>query len=233
MIDLEKMRHWWRTLRGAEDMRNRPVTQIPKAELMEYLPDNPVIVEAGAHLGVDTVELARQWPSGIVHAFEPVPALFKELELRTRRFANVRRWKQALSDRNGRHLLFISEGSSDGSSSLLEPEKHLEVHPDVIFERRIEVDTVTLDQWAAENAVPRIDFLWLDLQGMEPAVLQASPNVLGQIRALHAEVSLMPVYSGCILYPEFRRWMAAHGFRVVRELLPYSDMGNVLFVRES
>lgn len=210
-----------------------PDAQIPKKTIARYLPKAPVIVEAGAHTGVDTIELARQWPKGVVHAFEPVPALFDQLEDRTRSLVNVRRSRLALSDRAGKQVLHLSEGASDGSSSLLPPERHLEVHPEVRFEKRIEVDTVTLDGWAEQQGIDRIDFLWLDMQGMEPAVLRASPRMLARVRAIHTEVSLMPVYAQSVLYPEFRAWMETQGFEVAREVLPYPDMGNVLFVRRS
>ena len=228
MRGLGRLKTLWTRLTGAPVPT---VMQVAKAELARYLSMNPVIVEAGAHIGVDTEELARQWPGGVVYAFEPVPALFAELERRTGVLANVRRSRQALSDRDGRQIIHLSGGASDGSSSLLVPERHLEVHPDVRFEERIEVEAVTLDRWAHEQAVEQVDLLWLDMQGMEAAVLRASPKVLAQVRAVHTEVSLMPVYGGAILYPEFRSWMEAQGFRVEREILPYPDMGNVLFVR--
>lgn len=223
----------WARLSGVPAAPSPVVMQVAKAELARYLPANPVIVEAGAHVGCDTEELARQWPGGVVYAFEPVPALFSELERRTRMLPNVHRSRQALSDLNGSQTLHLSKGASDGSSSLLMPDKHLEVHPGVSFEEHIKVDAVTLDQWAQDQAIGRVDFLWLDMQGIEAAVLRASPKVLAQVRAVHTEVSLMPVYAGAIMYPEFRAWMDEQGFRVEREILPYPDMGNVLFVRRS
>ena len=221
----------WARMSGRPSVPAPPVMQVTKAELARYLPEHPVIVEAGAHVGCDTEELARQWPDGLVYAFEPVPALFTELERRTCELPNVYRSRQALSDRNGRQIFHLSEGGSDGSSSLLMPDQHLEVHPDVRFERSIDVEAVTLDRWAQDQAVRRVDFLWLDMQGMEAAVLRASPKVLAQVRAVHTEVSLIPVYAGTVLYPEFRAWMEEQGFTVAREILPYPDMGNVLFVR--
>jgi len=40
-----------------------------------YLPANPVIIEAGAFNGSDTIKLAKKWPQATIHAFEPVPAI--------------------------------------------------------------------------------------------------------------------------------------------------------------
>ncbi|MFA6962996.1 MAG: FkbM family methyltransferase [Opitutaceae bacterium] len=209
-----------------------PLAQVSKSELAKYLPDNPVIIEAGAHTGVDTLELALQWPYGTIHAFEPVPELFSQLERKTLGMPNVRLSKLALSDRSGPQVLHLSGGASDGSSSLLAPDHHLEVHPDVLFDQRIEVNAVTLDEWwEREAASSRVDFLWLDMQGIEPAVLRAAPKILSQVRLVHTEVSLIPVYKNSVLYPEFRGWMEEQGFVVAKEMLPFPDMGNVLFIR--
>jgi hypothetical protein len=40
------------------------------------------------------------------------------------------------------------------------------------------------------------------------------------------------MYEGAPLYPEFRGRMEGCGFRVAREELSSSDMGNVVFVRQ-
>ena len=44
--------------------------------IAQFLPENPVILEAGAHVGTDTVEMVNLWPKCTVYAFEPVPELF-------------------------------------------------------------------------------------------------------------------------------------------------------------
>jgi FkbM family methyltransferase len=210
---------------------SEPPIQISKVELCQYLPASPVIIEAGAHNGTDTVELAQLWSHGSVHAFEPVPSLFLELRNKTKNLGNVFCYPLALAPQKGRQRLNLSGGVSDGSSSLLEPALHRTFHPEVTFESNIEVEAVTLDSWAEDHAIGKVDLMWLDLQGMEPAVLRSSPRILSEVKVVHTEVSLAAVYAGTELYPQFRAWMESQGFSVVQEFLPYPDMGNVLFVR--
>lgn len=207
--------------------------QVAKADLARFLPEDPLIVEAGAYRGQDTIEMAQQWPKGKIHAFEPVPALFDELKKNTASFSNVQVWPYALAAESGRRWLHLSSGGSDGSSSLMTPARHREFHPQVDFRSQIEVEAVNLDDWALRHEIDRVDFLWLDLQGGEPAVLRSAPRTLCSARAVHAEVSLEVCYEGTELYAEFRTWMEMQHFVVTRELLPYPDMGNVLFVRKS
>ncbi len=213
-------------------VRRSSVGEIPKAYFVPFLPDNPVIVEAGAHAGLDTLELARLWKKGIVHAFEPVPDLYRRLRTRTRWQRNVMTYPLALGAHDGFARFFVSSGASDASSSLLEPKEHLVDHPGVSFSRQIEVRVTTLDSWAATHGIERVDFLWLDMQGFELSVLQAAPLILSKVCAIYTEVFLKESYFKVPLYEEVRTWLAEQGFRVEREVLPWIDAGNVLFVRE-
>jgi FkbM family methyltransferase len=151
---------------------------IPKKYFMQFFPKNPVILEAGAHKGKDTVEMARLWPHGKIHAFEPVPVLFEKLIKATKKFQNVYCYQLALSDNFGLQPMFISRGASDGSSSLLPPKEHLRSYPKVFFDEQVEVKITTLDNWAKENDIKNIDFMWLDLQGMELKVLKSGSTIL-------------------------------------------------------
>lgn len=205
--------------------------EIPKSFIRKFLPDAPVIIEAGAHVGIDTLEMSRVWPKGSIHAFEPVPDIFAKLAENTKGLRNVKLYPCALGAATGTARIFVSGGTSDGSSSLLEPKEHLTEHPEVHFNSRIEIPVMTLDDWSEKYGVRNAHLLWLDMQGNELAAMKAGERILGTVMAIHIEVSLKEVYRGVPLYPEVRQWLEARGFKVVREELPWPDMGNVLFVR--
>lgn len=206
---------------------------IEKSFIEQFLPNNPIILEAGAHIGVDTVEMATRWPNSTIYAFEPVPNLFNRLKKITCSYKNIICFDYALDKKNGLSNMFISSGSSDGSSSLLEPKEVLNAHPTVYFDKDVIVKTITLDEWAKKYDVTHIDFMWLDLQGSELDVLKASPHILKTVLAIYTEVSLIETYHGAPLYTELRKWLEEQGFFVIREELPWKDMGNVLFARKN
>lgn len=140
--------------------------KISKRYIKKYLPDNPVIIDAGANNGSDSIEMTRMYSKKAkVYAFEPLPLAFKELQRNIRRYKNIKAFQVALSNKNGEQELHVSSGASNGSSSLLKPETHLQDHPDVLFIEKIKVKTVTLDEWAIQNNINCVDFLWFDLQG--------------------------------------------------------------------
>jgi FkbM family methyltransferase len=226
--------HWWPLIKmkiigTCEKFLGKGV--LPKKYFIRFLPENPVILEAGAHRGKDTVEMAKMWPAGTIHAFEPVPSLFKKLEDSTRNLKNVHCYQLALGNNPGEEVMYVSSGSSDGSSSLLPPKEHLNVFPTVYFDSKIPVTTTTLDAWAESNNIRKIDFMWLDLQGMELNVLKSGTNILRTVTAIYTEVSGIEAYKEQTLYSDLAEWLVSNGFRIEREVVENSS-GNVFFLRK-
>jgi FkbM family methyltransferase len=205
---------------------------IPKNRLKKFIPANAVIIDAGAHIGADSVELARMFPSASIHCFEPVPDIYSFLLHNTRKCGNIKCYDIALSSENGNFKMYVSSGGSDASSSLHKPADHLVDHADTSFEKEIQVQTKSLDDWARDNNITKVDFLWLDMQGHELEVLKASTKILPTVKAIHSEVSLKQTYENAPLYKDYKTWLEGKGFRVEIEAIPKgADMGNVLFVR--
>jgi 2-O-methyltransferase len=220
-------------LRQQADLRGLELPekgQIRKDQIKRFLPPAPVVVEAGAHVGVDTVAMARRWKGSTVHAFEPVPALYRRLAARARRYPNVSTYALALAARSGEVLMNVSGGRSDASSSILAPLEHLRLHPDVTFDELVTVPATTLDEWAGEHGV-QPDLLWLDAQGAELQILQSGAATLRRVSAVYTEVSVVHNYAGGVLYPELASWLGARGFEPVIERIAWADGGNVLFAR--
>jgi FkbM family methyltransferase len=226
--------HWWPLIKikiigTCEKILGKCV--LTKKYFISFLPENPVILEAGAHRGKDTVEMARVWPAGTIHAFEPVPSLYKKLEYSTKNLKNVHCYQLALGDKQGTEILHVSSGASDGSSSLLPPKEHLNVFPTVYFDEELPVTTTTLDAWAESNNIQKIDFMWLDLQGMELNVLKSGIHILQTVTAIYSEVSGIETYKDQTLYSDLTDWLASNGFHIEREVVENGG-GNVFFIRK-
>jgi FkbM family methyltransferase len=208
------------------------VGAVPKREIARFLRPDPVVVEAGGFDGADTLEMCRVWPAGRFHVFEPVPALYARLRTATAGRANVFTYQMAVGDRCDRMTMFVSSGTSEASSSLLPPGTHVVDHPETRFDRQIDVAVTTIDAWAKEHDVRRVDLFWLDLQGFELPALKGAESILATASAVHTEVFLEEYYKGATQYTDLKDWLTARGFRVEREELPWRCGGNVLFVRD-
>jgi FkbM family methyltransferase len=211
--------------------RRQPRGGIPKSTLKRYLPEDAVILEAGAHRGTDTVVFAGMWPDGQVHAFEPIPEVYEHLERATAALPNVKTYRCALGERTAVERMYVSGGGQDASSSLLAPRDHLSAYPEITFDETQEVEVMTIAAWASRERIERVDGMWLDMQGAELAALRAAGPILETTRAIILEVFLVPLYAGAPLWPEVREWLTAQGFRVKREALGES-YGDALVIRD-
>ncbi len=221
--------------------KNIPIFKINETiELLKkVLPKDPVIVEAGAYNGRDTKKLATTWPLATVYAFEPTPNIFTLLEENTQHLPNVIRKKYALSKTTGTAKLHVSQNPTSPSipfqaNSLLAPQERLK-WSNVIYPETIAVKTVSLDEWAEQNNIKKIDFLWLDLQGMALPVLQGSKKILQSTTAIFCEVEFIQAYKGQSLYQEVVSWLEDQGF--VYTARDFSDIkgwyfGNVLCIKK-
>lgn len=204
--------------------------------IKKHLPAKPIIVEAGAYDGADTIELSRLLPKAKIFSFEPIPELFAKASLAVKNHKKVHLYNYALSDRTGKAVIHTSEerqnpGIVSMSSSLLEPKEHLEYSHDTLFNKDIEVDTINLDEWAISVNLPRIDFLKLDIQGYELNVIKAAPKIFSTVKALLLEVEFVEAYKGQYLYQDIKNWLEAQGFEL-NCLYVNSWFGDALFIRK-
>lgn len=203
---------------------------ISKESIARYLPKNPVIVEAGAHIGRDTIKMHKAWPTSTIHAFEPVPELYSYLIDNTAPYPKIFCYPLALSNVTGESTFFVSSGRSTATSSFFEAGRYQEQFPDTLFSPSL-VQTITLDEWTQLHSIMHVDALWLDMQGAELQALQGALKMLSNISVIHTEVNLTERYKGIPLYPEIKQWLLDQGFTIAHETFPHPEWGNILFVR--
>lgn len=223
---LTKIKHYLRRLfKGIEIDEHKKL-------IAKHLPANPIVLEAGAHIGYDTTLMHHLWKKGHIYAFEPIPEIYAQLKYNTRKFKNVTCIPIALSNQTGEATINISKGQHNASSSLLEPKEHLKYYPEVIFEEKIVIPTITIDEWAKKNNITKVDFMWLDMQGMELQTLKASPEIIKTVSIVHTEVHYIENYAGVPLVDETVAWFKEQGFRILKNMPENSEYGDITFVRE-
>jgi len=91
------------------------------------------------------------------------------------------------------------------------------------------VRVTTLDAWAKNEKIEKVDFLWLDMQGFELAMLKASPEILKTVKVIQIEVSKKAFYENTPLADEVQSWLEAQGFSMV--YMTPEEHGDAFFVR--
>jgi FkbM family methyltransferase len=146
-----------------------------------------VVVDVGAHIGRYSL-LAARWASKVV-SIEPEPSNFSELldNIRLNKFTNVIALRVALSDAPGMRTFYLASGGDTGTSSI-EPEWSWRL--DTSRQRKtIQVKSETLDRVIASLGLNKIDWLKIDVESHELAVLHGSRITLAMTKHLILEVA--------------------------------------------
>lgn len=143
------------------------------AFVASFLPESPVILEAGGHLGEDTNRMKSLWPGATMHVFEPLPSSFEIMLKATQHLSNVTCYPYALTSYSGK-INFYIDIPNNGASSIGYPVSWNQHEFD---KAPIEVPCIALDSWANINNISHVDFMWLDMEGHELYALQHGLNI--------------------------------------------------------
>jgi FkbM family methyltransferase len=218
-----------------------------EADLRLIFADDPpsTIFDIGSCEGEDAIRYARLFPTADVYAFEPLPENVAIAQANIAQFAPEARITLvpvALADRDGTAEFHVSSGHPEDrprtadwnygnkSSSLLPPERHLDVFDWVRFERVTTVTTERLDHFCARSGISKVELVHIDVQGAELAVLRGAGTLLARTRAVWMEVEAVPLYRGQPLKPEVEAFMTERGFRIAKDTVG-AISGDQLYVR--
>ncbi len=173
-----------------------------------------VFLDVGANIGKSIDRICEKFPLSTIHAFEPVPDVFAELQRRTAHRPNVRLSETAVGDREGSVEMRVT---ADRQMSSVLPSSEMGrcyhgagMQPSTTHRARI----TRLDDWAAQQNITRVDAIKIDVQGLELAVLRGAERLLrkGGVVAVNCEAQLVPEYEGASTFGEIDAFLRFCGF---------------------
>ena len=133
-----------------------------------------IVFDVGANIGGWSALVLAQKKLVKIYAFEPIPAIFKQMKkniiIPTVFFYNL-----AIDNQVGDKDFIVyadNRGATDWSSFYFRPE--IAAH----IKETIKVKTQDLDSFCVQHGVDHIDFLKIDTEGNELAVLHGAKNLL-------------------------------------------------------
>ena len=170
----------------------------------------PVVLDVGANAGQTVLKLKSLLPDCRLHAFEPSPQTFLELEGATRRIQDLTLTQAGVGQADGVETLLENEHSV--MTSFLTPSTA--AAGTVVEERPVAM--VSLDSYCEREQIEVIDFLKVDTQGYDLQVLKGSQRLLDEkrIRIVQLEVIFVDLYVGAPSFDGIYRFLVDHGFRL-------------------
>ena len=180
-----------------------------------------VVFDVGANVGTWTLAFAKDMPEGLtVYSFEPCSESYKALSGKLALLTDgpsVVPVNVALGDRNGSVDLHIAERDSGTNSLILRNAESMGVH----YVSSEKVSVMEGDAFCARRGVHHIDFLKVDTEGNEIAVIKGFESMIAEGRI------------GCIQFEYGGTWIDARALLMdaFRSLTPRGYAIGKLFPR--
>jgi FkbM family methyltransferase len=175
-----------------------------------------VIIDIGANKGDFILDIAAKNPTIDCLAIEPLIDLSQEIEANAKllNLENLKVINMGIYHKRGRKYLNVSDKSDQGSSSFLEFDRELirenqywSLRPDLEHVAKIEVATDTLQGVLSYyNKNTPIEFIKIDVQGLDLEVLLSLGNRLKNVPLGMLEVSAVP---STRLYKEEKNFLSS------------------------
>ena len=148
-----------------------------------------IVVDIGANIGLHTLNMARiVGNTGQVFAFEPDPSNFKILgkNVKVNNYKNIILEQKAVGDKHGRATLYHADN----------PGMH-RIFPQTKARRglsgQVQVKLTSLDKYFIDsNLVDKINFIKIDVEGLEFSVLKGMENILKNNKKIKILFEFMP-----------------------------------------
>jgi FkbM family methyltransferase len=165
-----------------------------------------IVFDVGANLGDWSAMASSCFPDGKIHAFEVIPSTYQQLLRRCASHPNVIPHPLGLSDRDGVQDFFYSEHRSDLASGVEG------VHGATLNTSKMAVDVTRGDLFCERAGVGGIDFLKIDVEGLEPNVLNGFSRMLlsRQIKVIQFEYNIVNIRTKFLLR-DFYQLLEGHG----------------------
>ena len=190
-------------------------------------------VDVGAHLGESSFRYAKEHPTTTVYAFEPNLKLAAD---QFNRLPNYIVLPMAVTETNG-FSNFLLNGNTAVSSLLpfnAEGLRQWVGKEQILDSTKVLVPTIRLDTFMEMLRLERIDYLKIDAQGADFAVIRSAGEHLKRIQKIKLEVAVTPtqLYDGAASKKEIVEYLLSRGFALEAiEPQTHGQEENLTFVR--
>jgi FkbM family methyltransferase len=163
---------------------------------------------------------------------EPIPEIFNKLKENIHRYPNQQAYQELVSEIDGQEVDFNVSTHDGTASSILDFQDHELLWPEISFEQKIRLKSITLPSLLKKYNVDIsvYDFLVLDVQGAELLVLKGAQSILQQFRYIQLEAADFIMYRENATIKQISDLLSQIGFEeIARHTLAGEEVGKKCF----
>lgn len=180
------------------------------ARILQHI-QSPMIFDVGANRGQSAIQFNEFFRKPTIHSFEPTPSTFDVLKKKCTELANAKPWNFAVGSEKG--MLKLHENTFSEMNSLL-PKTKLAWGEEL---SQIQVEVITLDEFAAEQGIEFIHLLKSDTQGFDMEVFKGAKDLMmkDKIGLLFFEVTFVELYENLPKLGELFTLLESNRFKLI------------------
>lgn len=186
-----------------------------------------IVLDVGSRDAIVALLFKGRFPKATIYAFECNPQAIELCKKNIGDRADIILVDKAVSDECGPVNFYAmdSDGNIGASSLYITNPAYQDQH-----QNKIEVEAITLKQWAADSGVDAVDLLWMDLQGAELKALKGMGDLLQTVKIIYTEVMYKEMYFDQPLFNDIDLYLASRGFHLCTKP-SWTMFGNAIYIR--
>ncbi|PCJ57470.1 MAG: hypothetical protein COA79_15680 [Planctomycetota bacterium] len=173
-----------------------------------------LIFDVGANVGEWSKLVSKMVPSCKIHAFEIVPSTYEQLLHATDSLSNVMQINYGLSSKEDMITISLGKNSATATGCRIEG---MSYH-DNYYDQEIQCKTVKACTHMMDHKINNIDFVKIDVEGMDLQVIKGFEDQLQNVCAVQFEYGIFNISSHDLL-ADFYNYLINSGF-VVGKIYP-------------
>ena len=177
--------------------------------LKKLIKKNATIIDVGCNVGDTINDFQNQFKCKKIYGFEPEKECIKKLKVRFKNKKNIEILNHALDNKTHKKYFYEHQNGNNLSGFYkinLKSKDHIDlknrkrskkniVEYKKTINKKVAVNTITLDHFIKRKKIKHINLLKLDTQGSEHRILQGAKKNLNKIDVIITEIQFWDYYS--------------------------------------
>lgn len=203
-------------------------------EKTKKINDIKYILDLGCRDGCEAIQFSFLFPNAKIISVEANPNQIEIIKSNIKDYPNIEIFNFGASDEDAELDFNVSSTVNIGNSSFLKINGNYDNYEKMAFHTPIKVKTKRLDNFLKEQQVPKIDILFMDIQGFEGKAIQGLGNYINNVKILYSEITYKEMYKDQILFDKFDYYMLQKGFYCIYRDYKHGDFwGDSIYINSN